>query len=102
MFFLFNMMIGLSFLLFDIAVLLTTGDRVFYIGIFLYFLYTLAVLIPSLAVTVRRLHDTGRSGWFFFIALVPLVGGFIFLYFLLEEGNKEVNKFGPQPNLEIV
>lgn len=43
--------------------------------IFLYGLYALAVLIPSIAVSVRRLHDSGRSGWWIFIALIPIIGG---------------------------
>ena len=51
-------------------------DRASGIGIFTGIL-TLALLVPSLSVTVRRLHDTGRSGWWFFIALIPLVGAII-------------------------
>ncbi len=43
----------------------------------LYFIYVLAILIPGLAVTVRRLHDTGKSGWWLLIAFVPIVGGLI-------------------------
>jgi len=42
-------------------------------------LYDLAVLIPSIAVLVRRLHDTGRSGWWWFIALIPLIGWIVLL-----------------------
>ena len=46
---------------------------------------TLATLLPGLAVTVRRLHDTDRSGWWMLIGLVPLVGGIILLVFLCQE-----------------
>ncbi|OZM56446.1 hypothetical protein CIB95_11770 [Lottiidibacillus patelloidae] len=59
-------------------------------------LYLLAVLLPSLAVSVRRLHDTGRSGWWLLISLIPLIGGIILLFFLCED-SKDANQFGPNP-----
>ena len=46
-------------------------------------IYTLAVLIPSIAVAIRRLHDTDRSGWWLLIVLVPLIGGIVFLVFMV-------------------
>ncbi|CAM5414650.1 DUF805 domain-containing protein [Streptomyces fimicarius] len=64
-----------------------------------YYLYLLAVLVPSLAVLVRRLHDTGRSGWWFFIAFVPLVGFIILIVFLASEGKPETNQHGANPKL---
>ena len=60
-------------------------------------IYALAVLIPTLAVTVRRLHDTGRSGWWILIQLIPLVGVFILLYFLVSDSNPGQNAYGPSP-----
>lgn len=60
-------------------------------------LYTLAVLVPGLAVSIRRLHDTGRSGWWLLIALVPLVGGIVLLVFLLLDSEPGVNRWGPSP-----
>ena len=48
-------------------------------------LYTLAVAIPGIAVSVRRLHDTGRTGWWFFILLIPVIGAIIFLVFMFFE-----------------
>ena len=60
-------------------------------------IYALAVLIPTLAVTVRRLHDTGRSGWWILIQLVPIVGVFILLYFLVSDSNPGTNAYGPSP-----
>lgn len=60
-------------------------------------LYALAVFIPSLAVTVRRLHDTGRSGWWFLISLVPFVGGIILLVFVCTDSQPGPNMFGPNP-----
>lgn len=60
-------------------------------------IYTLAVLIPSIAVGVRRLHDTGRSGWWLLIALIPLIGALILLYFLICSGDGESNEYGSDP-----
>ncbi|MET9510149.1 DUF805 domain-containing protein [Streptomyces flavidovirens] len=62
-------------------------------------IYELAVLLPSLAVSVRRLHDTGRSGWWLLIALVPLVGAIVLLVFLASDGKPEENEHGPNPKL---
>ena len=69
------------------------------LGLFavLYSLYSLAILIPMLAVTVRRLHDTGRSGWWYFICFVPFVGGLILLVFTVLEGQSGPNEYGPDP-----
>ncbi len=60
-------------------------------------LYTLAVLIPSIAVGVRRLHDQGRSGFFLLLAFVPCVGGFIVLYFMVQPSTAGDNEYGPEP-----
>ena len=57
----------------------------------------LAHLLPSLAVTVRRLHDTGRSGWWLLVALVPLIGALVLLFFMLSAGKPETNAYGPNP-----
>ena len=64
---------------------------------FLYYLYALAVLIPSLAVGVRRLHDTGRSGWWLLIAFIPLIGAIILLVFLFQDSEPGTNQYGPNP-----
>lgn len=63
----------------------------------IYFLYVLAVLIPGLAVTVRRLHDTGRSGWWFLIGLVPFVGTIILLVFMVMDSDPGENIYGANP-----
>src|SRR6185437_16410107 len=60
-------------------------------------LYWLFTIVPSLAVTTRRLHDTGRSGWWQLIILLPLVGVFILLYFLVQDGESDRNEYGPNP-----
>ncbi|MFJ9823130.1 DUF805 domain-containing protein [Streptomyces sp. NPDC101160] len=63
----------------------------------LYTIYALAVLLPSLGVTVRRLHDTGRSGWWILIDLIPFVGAIILIVFLATEGASHDNAYGPNP-----
>lgn len=60
-------------------------------------LYILASLIPSLALAVRRLHDTNRSGWFLLLGFIPLVGAIIMLVFMLEDSQYGENKYGPNP-----
>ncbi|MEV7656968.1 DUF805 domain-containing protein [Streptomyces anulatus] len=64
-----------------------------------YYLYLVATIVPSLAVMVRRLHDTGRSGWWFFISFIPLVGFIILIVFLASEGKPEANQHGANPKL---
>nr|WP_246252396.1 DUF805 domain-containing protein [Sulfitobacter algicola] len=58
---------------------------------------TLAFLLPSIAAGVRRLHDTDRSGWWFLIILVPIVGAIVLLVFFVMDGTKGENRFGPDP-----
>jgi uncharacterized membrane protein YhaH (DUF805 family) len=60
-------------------------------------LYSLGVLIPTLAVTFRRLHDTGRSAWWLLIGLIPLIGGIVLLVFYLLDSDPEPNAYGPSP-----
>ncbi len=64
---------------------------------FLSTLYHIAVFIPYLAVIFRRLHDTDRSGWWFLIAVIPIVGIIVLLVFLILDGTKGENRFGPDP-----
>jgi len=60
-------------------------------------LYSLAVLLPSIAVAVRRLHDTDRSGWWFLLGFIPIIGGIVLLVFYVLEGTRGPNRFGPDP-----
>jgi uncharacterized membrane protein YhaH (DUF805 family) len=64
---------------------------------YIYLAAALGLMLPGLAVTVRRLHDTGRSGWFFLLALIPLVGGIILLIWFCTAGRSEDNQYGPNP-----
>ena len=63
-------------------------------------IYGLAVFIPTLAVTFRRLHDTGRSGWWLLILIVPLLGALIMLVFLLLDSNSGPNRYGENPKAD--
>jgi len=58
-------------------------------------LLLVAIVIPSIAVQVRRFHDQDKSGWFVLLGLIPFVGGLIVLVFMLLEGTKGPNRFGP-------
>jgi uncharacterized membrane protein YhaH (DUF805 family) len=62
-------------------------------------LYWLAVLIPSIAVGVRRLHDTGRSGWWILLGLVPIIGLVLIVFYVIG-GQRGPNKYGPDPKGE--
>lgn len=59
--------------------------------------FGLAVLVPSLAVSVRRLHDLDRSGWWLLISFVPLIGALVLLYWFVQKGSDGSNNFGDDP-----
>ncbi|MEU5311761.1 DUF805 domain-containing protein [Streptomyces sp. NPDC021562] len=87
MFFLFNLIISI--------VLAVVGRAIGFAA--LSSIYALAVLLPGLGVAVRRLHDTGRSGWAILIGIIPLVGWIILIVWLASEGKPEENQYGPNP-----
>ena len=60
-------------------------------------IFALATFLPTWAVQVRRLHDTGRSGWWLLFALVPLIGVIVLLIWMIRKGNEGTNKYGPDP-----
>jgi uncharacterized membrane protein YhaH (DUF805 family) len=57
----------------------------------------LGTIIPSIAVGIRRLHDTDKSGWWLLIALIPLIGGLVLLFFFVSDGTSGPNQYGPDP-----
>ncbi len=57
-------------------------------------IFGLAVLLPSLSVAARRLHDTGKSAWLLLLELIPIIGGIIILILCIPEGQKEANAYG--------
>ena len=62
-------------------------------------IYSFAVLIPTIAVGVRRLHDTNRSGWRMLFALIPLVGPIVLIVFLASDSKPDENQYGVNPKL---
>jgi uncharacterized membrane protein YhaH (DUF805 family) len=60
-------------------------------------LASLALFLPTLAVAVRRLHDTDRTGWWVLIGFIPLIGWIIYLVFVCQRGTEGPNRFGPDP-----
>ena len=60
-------------------------------------LYSLAVLVPGIAVGIRRLHDTNKSGWFILLGLIPFIGWIILIVFAAQKGDVGANQYGPAP-----
>ncbi|MES2850428.1 MAG: DUF805 domain-containing protein [Bacteroidota bacterium] len=73
----------------------STGLSIF--GFSLLGIGVIGIIIPSLAVVVRRLHDLNKSGWYYFIRLIPLVGPIILLVWLCTEGDRHRNNYGEDP-----
>jgi uncharacterized membrane protein YhaH (DUF805 family) len=89
------------FALFGVLVSVATGllDLILFPGFessVISLIASLALLLPTLAVSVRRLHDTGRSGWWLLVGLVPLVGALVLLIWACQRSDAE-NRFGPPP-----
>jgi len=59
-------------------------------------IFSLLIIIPSLAASVRRLHDTGKSGWMILLGLIPIVG-LVLIYFYIIKGDEKENAYGPVP-----
>lgn len=93
MFFLFNLIAAVVLGIIDGVLGLSLSQGMGLLGS----LYALAVLLPSIGVTIRRLHDTNRSGWWCLIAFVPLIGGIVLLVFMLLDSTPGDNQYGPNP-----
>jgi uncharacterized membrane protein YhaH (DUF805 family) len=94
MFALFNMLI---FLVLDILGIVLRENALGKIILGLLAIYALATLIPGLAVCIRRLHDTDKSGWWILICLVPIVGPVVLLVFYVLDSQPGANQYGPNP-----
>ena len=70
-----------------------------YLTVILVIVFLFAHLIPSIALTVRRLHDTGKSGWWYLIVFVPYLGNFVIFIFTLIDGDRGDNKYGSNPKI---
>ena len=75
-----------------------TGPGV-YLTLILVIVFLFAHFIPTIALTVRRLHDTGKSGWWYLIVLVPYLGNFVIFIFTLIDGDRGDNKYGSNPKI---
>jgi len=64
----------------------------------IYALAAIVLILPSLAVLIRRLHDTDRSGWWYWIMILPFVGGIVIIVFMLLASDEGDNKYGPNPH----
>ena len=60
-------------------------------------IFLLAILLPSIAVAVRRLHDTDRSGWFYLLNFIPIIGWIVLIIFFVQQGTNGRNRFGDDP-----
>ncbi|RZS99039.1 DUF805 domain-containing protein [Aquimarina brevivitae] len=99
-FLLFNFLIYIAlFILFGVFSAMDMPE-IGMIFMIVYFLYALAMFIPGIAVAVRRLHDTGNSGWMYFVVLIPFIGGIWLLVLMATEGNMGENTYGPDPKLQ--
>jgi uncharacterized membrane protein YhaH (DUF805 family) len=94
MFTLFNFIFLIIAMIIDNVVNTTVGELPY--GLF-YSLYAIAVLIPGLAVAVRRLHDVGKSGWMILIALIPIIGAIWLLVLMVTDSNPGDNEYGVNP-----
>jgi uncharacterized membrane protein YhaH (DUF805 family) len=93
MFFLFNIIIAILLGIIEVVIGISPdADESILANI-----YSLAILLPSLAVSVRRLHDIGRSGWWILIGLIPLIGVIVLFVFAVQDGQPGPNQYGPNP-----
>ncbi|HWU50746.1 MAG TPA: DUF805 domain-containing protein [Asticcacaulis sp.] len=73
------------------------SDSLATIGGLLYIVIGLGLLLPSLSVYIRRLHDTDHSGWWILLGFIPVIGGIVLLVWTIMKGTNGPNKYGPDP-----
>ncbi len=101
----FNLMCFLIFIGMDLVASLLVAGGASELATLVEFAYSgciLAIIIPGLAVVWRRLHDLDKSGAYFFLALIPFVGGIILLVFTCMEGTRGENSYGEDPKLDDI
>lgn len=99
MFVLFNIIFSIVAIILDN--LLGTANEDLGYGL-IYGLFGLAILLPTLAVTVRRLHDIGKSGWWILISLIPIIGGIWLFILTVTDSQPGDNQYGPNPKMSMV
>ena len=93
MFFLINFAISIGIGFID-GILGTTNEiGMGYLGL----LYSIAVILPGIAVSIRRLHDIGKSGWMLLVAFIPFIGFIWLIILMVREGEEGENEYGPNP-----
>ncbi|WP_273266402.1 DUF805 domain-containing protein [Flexistipes sinusarabici] len=97
-FFLFNLII--HFILIIIDTLTGTYNQEAGMGL-LSTIYFFAVLLPGIAVSVRRLHDTNRRGWWILLSLIPIIGAIVLLIFMVQDSTPGENRFGSNPKESV-
>lgn len=100
MFYLFYMIFAIFAMVADniLGITFTVGEGYYAVNIgygWIYLLFVLALLIPGLAVGIRRLHDVGKSGWWLLISLIPLIGVIWLIVLLATDGTADNNIYGP-------
>ncbi|MBK5941926.1 DUF805 domain-containing protein [Halochromatium roseum] len=93
-FFLVNFVVATALLLVDQRI--GTFDQETSVGL-LNAIFTLALLLPSIAVAVRRLHDTDRVGWWVLLSIIPIIGSIILIFFMIQDSTAGDNRYGPNP-----
>ena len=103
-FYLFNFLMVMVYYI-ALFAMLVSGSRdssaVGYLSVMI-IIYALVMTIPSLAVTVRRLHDTGHSGWWIFLNLIPVIGSIVLFIWLITDSDPDTNEYGDNPKQEYI
>lgn len=101
-FVLFGTLVNLAFEVLDMATFDPYGTSLISVVGAVSIIVSLALLLPNLAVTARRLHDVDRSGWWMFLVLVPIVGFIVLLVWYCKRGTVGPNRFGSDPLADSV
>jgi len=94
MFYLFYIIFYIILAVLENSLGLTIGDKGDFGEGILTLIYSLGLLIPSLAILARRLHDIGRSGWWILLILIPLIGGLVIFIFTVLDSQRQANEYG--------
>lgn len=101
-FYLFNFLVVMVYYI-ALFAMLVSGSRdssaAGYLSV-MFIIYALVMTIPSLAVTVRRLHDTGHSGWWIFLNLIPVIGSIVLFIWFITDSDPDTNEYGDNPKQE--
>jgi uncharacterized membrane protein YhaH (DUF805 family) len=95
-FYLFTIIASVGFLI-PLMILAAISDTVAIVGFVIYMLVIMGLFLPSIGIQVRRLHDLGKSGWWYFIILIPCVGVILYIVWMVTDGEPHDNAYGPVP-----